>query len=182
MPGFSRPTFREGLQLEGWTLIAGGRFTDDVWQVEHTEGKSGVVKTARARKSPWPERFFHEVDTTQLLQQLPGVLRLLGCDGSTQPAWMVTELATPLAKHLGPAPELDTVVSAVAEAADTLVDAGAAGVAHRDVKPDNLFFGRGRALVGDFGLATGHIYQDLTVDGQRVGPANFLCARDTRMV
>lgn len=44
-----------------------------------------------------------------------------------------------------------------AEAADALATAHAAGVLHRDVKPDNLMVGRrGEVRLGDFGVATRH--------------------------
>lgn len=170
------PRLKAGLGLGGWTLLDDGRFTDEVWRVRHEDGRLGVIKTARGKKPPWPERFTpHEVKTMERLQHLPGVLRLLDRDDAATPTWMVTELAEPLVTHLGPEPDLGTVVSAFADIADTLELAAAEGVAHRDIKPDNLFFARGRSLVGDFGLATGHDHPGLTGFGDRVGPANF-CA------
>lgn len=174
-PVFARPTFKDGLQIAGWTLETNGKFTNDVWRVRHHDERDGVIKTARGKKSPWPERFSHEVATIDELQSIPGVLRLLDRDPSGAPTWMVTEMAQRLSEHLGPEPDLGPVVSAFADVADTLVEAEIAGVAHRDIKPDNLFFARGLAVVGDFGLATGHEYAGLTAHGDRVGPSNF-CA------
>lgn len=175
MPPFSPPRFKEGLRLEGWTLVDGGRFTDLVWRARHDNGRYGVIKTARGKKPPWPKRFAHEVATLEELQPSHGVLRLLDRDATSTPRWMVTELAESLANHLGPAPDLGTVGSAFADIADTLVDAQLNGISHRDIKPDNLFYARGRSVVGDFGLATGHDSPGLTGHGDRVGPANF-CA------
>jgi len=170
-----RPNFRAGLRLEGWTLIPDGKFTDCVWQVEHNDGRIGVIKTARGKRPVFLKRFEWEVSTLVRLQSSPGVLRLLDRDTSSSPRWMVTEIAESLAGHLGSTPRLGDVVSAFADIADTLVDAKARGVSHRDIKPDNLFFTRGRSVVGDFGLATGHDSPGLTGHGERVGPANF-CA------
>jgi len=182
VPAFTRPNFKDGLKVSGWTLADGGSFTNDVWRVQHDDGRAGVIKTARGKKSPWPERFAHEVNTLEKLQPLPGVLRLLEREDSPTPAWVVTELAETLVDHLGQTPDVGTVVSAFADIADSLVSAAELGIAHRDVKPDNLFYARGKFLVGDFGLATGHGHAGLTEPGSRVGPANFLApeAREAR--
>ena len=156
-------------------LVDGGRFNDWVWTAKHDDGRIGVIKTARGKKPIWVKRFAHEVATMENLQRSHGVLRLLDRDVSSPPRWMVTEVAESLADHLGTAPDLGTVVSAFADIADTLVDAKLRGISHRDIKPDNLFYVRGRSVVGDFGLATGHDSPGLTGHGDRVGPANF-CA------
>jgi serine/threonine protein kinase len=172
---FSRPNLTDELTLGIWTLDVNGNYTNDVWAAHDTNGRAGVIKTARGKRTPWPQRFAHEVETIEALQDLPGVLRLLDRDPATPPTWMATEKAETLQQHLGDQPELGSVVALFADIADTLTEAAARGVAHRDIKPDNLFYARGRAVVGDFGLATGHDQVGLTGHGDRVGPANF-CA------
>ncbi|MBL4683201.1 MAG: serine/threonine protein kinase [Nannocystaceae bacterium] len=60
-------------------------------------------------------------------------------------------------RSLGPAP----IVDALAQAGDGLAAAHAAGITHRDFKPDNVIVGLdGRAQVLDFGLA--HVRSDTT--------------------
>jgi hypothetical protein len=44
------------------------------------------------------------------------------------------------------------VVAALAQLAETLATLHQGGLAHRDIKPNNLYFYEGRAAVGDFGL------------------------------
>lgn len=50
-----------------------------------------------------------------------------------------------------------------------------AGIAHRDIKPDNLFWFGNRAVFGDFGIATWpNRDANLTAFGEKVGSAHFL--------
>lgn len=167
------PDFRAGTVYGRWVLNENGFIAKAVWRVhDPSTGELGVVKRARSGRGGI-ERFTHEVEVLDKLQLQSGVLRLLDRDPEHLPAWMVTEEATLLATHLGAAPDLHSVVTATAEVAEALVATKSLGYAHRDVKPDNLFHVRGRAVLGDFGLATGHAHQDLTMVGGKVGPANF---------
>ncbi|WP_183096202.1 protein kinase domain-containing protein [Nocardioides stalactiti] len=170
--------FKVGYRVGGWTLVNGGRFKREVWRVKHDDGRHGVIKTLRPQRSGH-ERFEHEVATLERLRDSGGVLQVLDREDASPPTWMVTELAEPLSKRLGPKPSIGTLVSLFADIADTLLDAAEFDVVHRDIKPDNLFFVRGRAVVGDFGLATGHGYSDQTQVGGLVGAANF-CAPEAR--
>ncbi|MEO1404542.1 MAG: serine/threonine-protein kinase, partial [Cyanobacteria bacterium J06635_1] len=51
-----------------------------------------------------------------------------------------------------------------------MIDAEAKGVIHRDLKPSNIIIdAHQRALVMDFGIATGQTMEHLTLDGQVLG-------------
>lgn len=184
--------FHAGATFGRWSLDTGGSLGRDVWAVRDLDGgELGVIKRARPGGVA-SKRFRHEIDVLALLG-LPdqvagsggadtaepvddtrgGVLRLLDRDHSETPQWMVTERAVLLGEHLGPAPDLFNVVVSIAQIAKTLISAKVIGIAHRDLKPDNMFFVRGRTVLGDFGLATGPTAVDLTQDGTKVGPANF---------
>lgn len=171
---FQRVKLADGLKVGGWTLVDDGKLGKDVWRVRDDAGQPAVLKTARGNAQQWQKRFAHEVKVLQDLQSLPGVLKVLGSDVGPNPAWVVVELASALAEHLGDKPDLREVVVAFADLAATLAEAAELGIAHRDIKPQNLFYVRGAAALGDFGLATGHDQPGLTLDGSKVGPANFL--------
>ena len=47
------------------------------------------------------------------------------------------------------------------------------GYYHRDIKLDNIFTKEERILLGDFGLVWNEEYEDLTMIGEAIGPANI---------
>lgn len=171
---FQRVKLADGLKVGGWTLVDDGRLGRDVWRVQGKSGETAVLKTARGNAQKWQKRFAHEVKVLRDLQSLPGVLKVLDSDDAPLPSWVVVELAITFPDHFGDEPDLREVVAAFADLAATLANLADLGVAHRDIKPANLFHVRGAAALGDFGLATGHAQPGLTLDGSKVGPANFL--------
>jgi serine/threonine-protein kinase len=62
-----------------------------------------------------------------------------------------------------------------------LAAAHAAGLVHRDVKPQNLLLGRDGVLrLGDFGIAAGHEGTRLTLAGTVLGTAGYLAPEQAR--
>ncbi len=69
---------------------------------------------------------------------------------------------------------LEEVVRAMAAVARTLSALkGSHGLAHRDVKPGNLYWLDGRWLVGDFGLVAVPDVEELTKSDRPMGPVHF---------
>jgi hypothetical protein len=83
-------------------------------------------------------------------------------------------VATPIREALGSDPEPGVVVAAIGEIAATLASLAAEGVAHRDIKPDNLFELDGRWVIGDFGLVTYPDKDPRTQHGRKLGPVDYM--------
>ena len=100
------------------------------------------------------ERFALEISTLTALRDFPGVMPILSShlpECADEQPWLAMPIATPLLEALRGAP-LAVVVEAVATIAGTLAALLAQrGIAHRDVKPGNLFRLDGAWLVGDLG-------------------------------
>ena len=71
--------------------------------------------------------------------------------GSETPAWFAMPEATPLVDQLRRA-SLDERVAAFAEIVTELAVLAERAWHHRDLKPPNLYYFKGRFVVGDFGL------------------------------
>jgi serine/threonine protein kinase len=82
-------------------------------------------------------------------------------------------VAVPISQALEGKP-LSDVVTAVAAIADTLAQLQRDyGIAHRDIKPGNLYELNGLWLIGDFGLVALPDAEALTAEGRQVGPAHY---------
>jgi hypothetical protein len=98
-------------------------------------------------------------------------------DGATEAIVMELVRGTTLRAELDKRGRFEPAAAAsvVAEIADALVAAHAAGIVHRDVKPANVLLSTdGRVLVADFGIAKAIDELDLTGAGTTLGTAKYL--------
>jgi serine/threonine protein kinase len=174
----------KGDQIGDWTLVERAKRPSDtiVWFVKDSAGRDGALKRQRPRftrggkPTYLTKRFRAEVAGMILLNGELGVLPLLDVDPRPQDReWMVTERAERLADHYGKLPDLRDVVEGFADLATTLARIREMhDIAHRDFKPDNLFWLRNRPHVGDFGIARWPQAESLTGVGGKLGPWGFI--------
>jgi hypothetical protein len=162
-------------------IDAGGN--GEVWAVTGDDGRDGAIKILRRRGGGGGEgayrlgRFKDEISFLVEHPEFPGVLPLWDSFVSDDPrelSWYVMPVAVPVRKALGPDPAPRAVLAAVAEFAGTLTALVERGVAHRDIKPDNLFRLGDRWVVGDFGLVTYPEKDPRTEHGRRLGPIDYM--------
>ncbi len=150
--------------------------------VTDAAGRHAVLKKPRYQSAIALSRFEEEArgmaDLTAAKQA--GILPVLDIDPADRPRWFVMPRAKMLHEQLGGNPDLSRVVEAVEHVATTLVALAGLNIAHRDLKPPNLFWIDGEATVGDLGIATWPRRADLTTAGDKVGPAYFLAPEARR--
>ena len=137
-----------------------------------------ILKNRKVQSEPYA-RFRREIETLQRLGDHPGILTVRTAhlpetlaDGER--AWFAMPLAARLDDVLSSA-ELRTVVDAMCAIANTLAELSREhGLAHRDIKPQNLYSYEGRWVVGDFGLVRWPDSEALTRPGKVVGPKYYV--------
>jgi serine/threonine protein kinase len=171
-----------GQTVGPWTLQdplgRGGNAT--VWVATRPELEPVALKlinTTKVEKEPY-QRFVREIGFLREHQAVPGVLPLLDAHLPDQPSkadppWLAMPVAVPIARALDGQP-LPDIVAAVAAIADTLARLQRDfDIAHRDIKPGNLYELDGSWLIGDFGLVALPGAEPLTAEGRQVGPAHY---------
>ena len=175
---------RAGQRCGQWTtageepLGAGGN--GQVWRAEAADGRVGAIKILSAGRGPGGRyrlgRFSDEIAFLTARPDIPGILPLLDshiADGPPGTSWYVMPIARPIREALGKDAD-PAAIAAVGEIAATLATLAADGVAHRDIKPDNLFELDGQWVIGDFGLVTYPDKDPRTQHGRKLGPVDYM--------
>jgi serine/threonine protein kinase len=172
---------RDHTQVGGWQLQTrlGRGGNGEVYEAEKA-GQSAAIKILHTPK--WDKkrqaRFQDEIEAMKRCEEL-GCIPVLESDvpetvSYSHPAWFAMRLAESLEDALGEEPTLVEVVSSIRDIAHLLTKIHAMGIAHRDIKPDNLFRYEGRWTVGDFGLAEFDGKLAKTAEGEKIGPVFYI--------
>jgi len=143
-------------------------------------GPSGevAIKELKSPKSSPPDavaRFQNEVRALRELDGTHGVLPLVDAPVKDDfGLWFAMPVATTLPNKLGPDAGMDDICSAAEGIAMALHTVHKRGYAHRDIKPDNLYWYDGVWCLGDFGLVEMADAPPLTESGRKLGPAYYI--------
>jgi len=175
--------FERDARVGPWTLKRplGSGGNAEVWLAERDGEEARALKVLLDRRpaAVTYQRFRREIETHRAIGTRADVLPMLDWNLPETPtkrdrAWMSMPVAVPVRDALAGTP-LERVVEAVASFAATLVALTTGfGIAHRDIKPGNLYrFGESWA-VGDLGLIDVPGAESLTEPDRIVGPANYV--------
>lgn len=122
------------------------------------------------------ERFRREIETMlKINQKYPEqfILSVIDYQLTDKEAWYVMPKTIVLTKYLE-----DNSLSFIAkyqiclQLCEVLKKLHSLGYCHRDIKPANIFIKDKTVLLGDLGLVWNEEYEDLTMIGEGIGPAN----------
>jgi eukaryotic-like serine/threonine-protein kinase len=170
---------RERWTIEG-EIARGGMAT--VYLAHNGVGARVAIKVMQPRvvEAIGPQRFLREIAVARSMEH-PLIVPLLESGEAAGALYYVMPYVRgeALARRLERDRRLPIAeaVRYTRDIASALGYAHARGILHRDVKPENLLLGGGRALVADFGLARAigaADYERLTWTGVIVGTAHYL--------
>ena len=115
--------------------------------------KESFARNGGKTSSEKKRRFRREIQIVKsLAKDLPNVIPIY--DYSDENFWYVMPIAEGIMEHMTESKNrLIDATNFVLELAETLSRLHDRGVCHRDIKPDNIYFYKGRCCLSDFGIA-----------------------------
>ena len=153
-----------------------------VYRVEHTENRNSyalkIILPEHIEDENLRIRFEREAEIIRIVKH-PNIVNLVDSWHDEEGLWVLMEWCSggDLRGYLEkngrmPAQRLAAILNDIAGALDA---AHAAGVVHRDLKPDNILLDdAGRAYLTDFGIAKRKGYSSVTMQGMIVGSPEYL--------
>lgn len=149
---------RAGDRLGPYELIRriDGGGNGDVWEAP-ADVAVKILRNRNPDSEPW-RRFAREATTQRRLTEegFNGILPVLAFSiperGQSGRAWLAMPVASVARDAFGPNPDLESVIRALLTVAEALARLHERAIAHRDVKPQNIYRLDQRWLIGDFGL------------------------------
>ena len=180
VPESLRAAFSPRYELE--RLIGSGGSADVYLATDSRHGRKVAVKILRGDPTTelGAERFLREIEIAAALQH-PNVLPVFDSGANEGHLFYVMPFVDGASlrdrlRHEGPL-RWDDALVVMREVVDALAYAHRRGIVHRDVKPDNIMFIGGHAVVADFGIA--RAIEDArreyrTPDGLGVGTPEYM--------
>jgi serine/threonine protein kinase len=174
---------KKGDQFNEWEILEDSNIgrggNGSVYKVGNKRGEIAVIKflhvfeNNKQKQAQRYGRFRNEIAVLNQIKDVEGVLPIkdfsLPKDLSKGSAWYVMPLAIPLKEHiLGKSPKEKLII--ILEVAKILAQLHEREISHRDIKPDNILILGDRLYLADFGLADFPDAEDLTQQGESVGP------------
>lgn len=119
--------------------------------IAHGDDKVVALKHLKTTKDETTARFISEIDSVLNNTDIEGIMPILDYDKSNY--WYTMPLATEVLQHIEQEePSFDNIIKNFILLCCTFEELHKRGYYHRDIKPQNLYYYKGRFCVGDFGL------------------------------
>ena len=143
-----------------------------VYRVRNKVGEEYALKILDDKKDKIKTaRFIDEIKVMKDNMDIPGVLPII--ESNIEEFWYIMPVAKPIMEHLK---ECKNQIKEVKYAIEQLTETLERKIAHRDIKPGNLYYYENRYCFGDFGLVDFPEHaKNITDDRRNIG-AKFTIA------